>query len=346
MTKAPLRANEAATLEALHELDLLDTPAEPEFDVLVKAASRICNVPIALVSLVDEDRQWFKAEVGLPGVSETPRDVAFCAHAVLQHDVFEVPDAAKDPRFADNPLVTGSPGIRFYAGAPLFIADGLQIGTLCLLDTLPRQLTSEERNVLKDLASAVAHSIELRFARRRSNARRTHNAALQATTSDVVAGALSAVEVAIDRLFAHGSPVPFTSATDLMAVSPVERERIEAEERIAHQARPAMTAMHFCLTASSALLGITHELLHSTEVKNPVVRERAWKQLGADIKIAGRAAYRAALVLADSLANARASSSTDSQRSRCATKGRSDVPCPHTEIRATQTPNNPWPETD
>ena len=303
MTKAPLRANEAATLEALHALDLLDTASEPEFDVLVKAASQICNVPIALVSLVDEDRQWFKAEVGLPGVTETPRDIAFCAHAVVQHDVFEVPDAAQDPRFADNPLVTGSPGIRFYAGAPLFIADGLQIGTLCLLDTLPRQLTPEERNVLRDLASAVAHSIELRFARRRSNAQRAHSAALQATTSDAVADALSAVEVAIDRLFAHGGPVPFTSATDLMALSSAESGRVEAEEKTAHQARPAMTAMRFCLTASSALLGITHELLHSTEVKDPAERERAWKQLGADTKIAGRAAYRASLVLADPLAN-------------------------------------------
>jgi GAF domain-containing protein len=116
--RAALPADEDARLEALRELEILDTAPEKEFDDLALIASQICDTPISMISLVDRDRQWFKATVG-SDTKETPRDVAFCAHAILQRGLFVIPDATEDPRFADNPAVTADPGIRFYAGAPL-----------------------------------------------------------------------------------------------------------------------------------------------------------------------------------------------------------------------------------
>ena len=130
MQSAPDRPDESATLAALRRLQVLDTGPEAQFDALVEAASLLCGVPISLISLVDSDRQWFKANVGLPGVTETPREQAFCAHAVLGDELFEVPDASADPRFADNPLVAGQPDIRFYAGVPLRLRSGHKVRTV------------------------------------------------------------------------------------------------------------------------------------------------------------------------------------------------------------------------
>ena len=124
MQTAALPADEVRRVAALHALEVLDSGPETEFDTLVTAAAAICGVPISLVSLIDSDRQWFKANLGLPGSVQTPRDVAFCAHAILQDDVFEVPDAQRDARFADNPLVNDGPEIRFYAGAPVRLSSG------------------------------------------------------------------------------------------------------------------------------------------------------------------------------------------------------------------------------
>ena len=118
MQSALIPLKEPERLEALRALDVLDTGPETEFDALVNADATVCDMPISLVSLIDADRQWFKANRGLEGVIQTPREVAFCAHAILQDDVFEVPDASRDARFADNPLMAGTPDIRFYAGAP------------------------------------------------------------------------------------------------------------------------------------------------------------------------------------------------------------------------------------
>ncbi|MEJ1936055.1 GAF domain-containing protein, partial [Nostoc sp. NIES-2111] len=142
MASAPLPFDEPERLRTLQELEVLDSDPEAEFDALAAAAALVCNVPLSLVSLVDHDRQWFKANVGLPGVTQTPRELAFCAHAIVQDDVLEVPDALADERFADNPLVVGAPEIRFYAGAPLRMADGTHAGTLCVIDRVPRQLTA------------------------------------------------------------------------------------------------------------------------------------------------------------------------------------------------------------
>jgi GAF domain-containing protein len=135
--------DEAARLAALRSLELLDTPAEEALDDLVKIASELCGAPLALISLVDADRQWFKARVGL-SMDETPRQMSFCAHAIRtaeNDDLFVIGNALEDPRFRDNPLVIGESHVRFYAGAPLRLADGSTVGTLCVLDRVPRTLT-------------------------------------------------------------------------------------------------------------------------------------------------------------------------------------------------------------
>ncbi|WP_460109565.1 GGDEF domain-containing protein [Pseudomonas sp. H3_E06] len=143
--------DEAARLKNLHSLKLLDTAPEERFDRLTRLARRLFDVPIALVSLVDANRQWFKSSAGLDA-SETPREISFCGHAILQDQILEICDAEQDERFHDNPLVTDKPGIRFYAGHPLGMEDGSKLGTLCLLDTKPRKLNDEERELLRDLA--------------------------------------------------------------------------------------------------------------------------------------------------------------------------------------------------
>src|SRR6185295_1894172 len=130
------RPNEAKRLKVLWQYDVLDTVPEEVFDDLTELAARICEAPI---SLVDEDRQWFKAKVGVT-IKETSRDISFCGHAIEQDDLFIIPDATKDERFAHNPLVTSDPKIRFYAGAPLITPDGHALGTLCVIDKVPREL--------------------------------------------------------------------------------------------------------------------------------------------------------------------------------------------------------------
>jgi PAS domain S-box-containing protein len=160
--KAPLPPNEAQRLETLRGYDVLDTPPESAFDDLALLAAQICHVPIALISLVDENRQWFKSAIGV-SATETSRDVAFCAHTILNPDeLFEVRDAQLDPRFADNPLVTADPHIRFYAASPLVAPDGLALGTLCVIDRVPRVLSAEQQTGLRALSHTIIAQLELR----------------------------------------------------------------------------------------------------------------------------------------------------------------------------------------
>ncbi|MCA1940476.1 MAG: PAS domain S-box protein [Caenispirillum bisanense] len=162
--------DEAHRLARLRAYAILDTPPEESFDRVTRLAARLFDVPIAAVSLVDADRQWFKSVFGLD-VRQTHRDVAFCAHTIQGHDVLEVPDATADARFVGNTLVTGDPGIRFYAGAPLLTADGVALGSLCIIDRKPRALTEEQRQVLVDLAAMAMDAMELRNALRDATAR-------------------------------------------------------------------------------------------------------------------------------------------------------------------------------
>jgi hypothetical protein len=158
---AQLPRNEKKRLAVLWQYEVLDTVPEEMFDDLTELAARICEAPIALISLVDEHRQWFKSKVGLP-LSETSRDVSFCTHAIGQGGLFIIPDAAKDSRFARNPLVTAEPKIRFYAGAPLVTPDGHALGTLCVIDKVPRQLRPDQQQALSVLARLVITQLELR----------------------------------------------------------------------------------------------------------------------------------------------------------------------------------------
>lgn len=146
--------HESLRLAALKGHGILDTPDHPAFDAVTKAAELAFDVPIALISLVDNKRQWFKSCIGLD-VRETPRDISFCTHAIGQLDVFVVRDASTDAAFKDNPLVTGEPHIRFYAGAPLVDAEGFALGTLCVIDRVPRKFTARDAELLQSLAQCA-----------------------------------------------------------------------------------------------------------------------------------------------------------------------------------------------
>ncbi|WP_428328917.1 GAF domain-containing sensor histidine kinase [Mucilaginibacter sp.] len=162
MISAQIPENENIRLKALYESGLLDTPGEAEFDEIVTFASLLCNMPISLISLVDADRQWFKARIGLD-IGETDREISFCSHAILQDQLFEIRDTTKDIRFSDNPLVLNSPDIRFYAGMPLVTSTGDRLGTLCVIDRSPGQLTDRQKFGLKVLANNVIKIAELRL---------------------------------------------------------------------------------------------------------------------------------------------------------------------------------------
>ena len=174
MASARPRWNEADRLTALHGYRILDTAPEPAFDGLVKLAAHVCQAPVALVSLVEADRQWFKAGVGL-GVRETPIEQSFCAHAIRQPDLFVVPDAREDPRFAENPLVTGEPYIRFYAGAVLETPGGLPLGTLCIIDpqARPEGLSDDQGRMLLVLARQVMSQLQHRAIGQRAETERS-----------------------------------------------------------------------------------------------------------------------------------------------------------------------------
>jgi len=194
----PLPENEARRLDALRRYNILDSLGEAAYDDITKLAAHICEVPIALVSLVDSDRQWFKSHHGL-AVSETPRELAFCAHAILQPtEVMVVKDAAADQRFSTNPLVTGELGIRFYAGAPLVTHGGEAVGTLCVIDRQPRELDPQQTEALRVLSRQVVSLLELR----RLLAREERNAEMQQTKIDylsAIGAAAQDLKVFLDR---------------------------------------------------------------------------------------------------------------------------------------------------
>ena len=158
MKKPDIPENEAERLNALRNLQILDTQAEERFDRLARMAKRMFQVPIALVSLVDENRQWFKSSFGVE-FDEVPRDYSICGHAIQSSDILVIPDTKKDERFADNPMVTGEPHVRFYAGKPIKTQDGFIVGTLCIIDKVPRIFHPEDVDMLEDMARMVEQEI-------------------------------------------------------------------------------------------------------------------------------------------------------------------------------------------
>ncbi len=154
--------NEEQRIAALTMLNILDTPAEERFDRLTRLARKLLDIPVALVSLVDTDRQWFKSATGL-NATETPRDISFCGHAILESGTFIVNDASKDERFADNPLVVNEPSIRFYAGFPLSAPTGERLGTFCIIDRKPRQLSDDDQETLEDLARIAERELSASY---------------------------------------------------------------------------------------------------------------------------------------------------------------------------------------
>lgn len=182
----PTPSNESHRLAALLRFELLDTPAEAMFDNITALAAQLCETPIALISLIDAERQWFKSRQGLDA-SETPRELAFCAYAINGESLFEVENALLDPRFRDNPLVTGAPDIRFYAGMPLADSEGHNLGTLCVIDRQPRQLNVQQKGALKLLAQQAINLFELRLqARQQQEQAALHKAILSSVGTTVL----------------------------------------------------------------------------------------------------------------------------------------------------------------
>jgi len=199
--------DENARLAALRQYRILDTEPERAFDDLVVLASQICGTPIALISLLDADRQWFKARTGI-AASETPRAISFCTHAIQQRGVFIVPDARDDARFRDNPFVTGEPLVRFYAGAPLVTPDGHALGTICVIDSVPRTLTADQHEALDALRRQVQAQLELR--------RNLHELKL----------ALAARDSAEADVITLSSLIPYCSTCELNLTVPAEPSAI------------------------------------------------------------------------------------------------------------------------
>lgn len=193
MAPFPIPKDESDRLRKLRSYKILDTKPEERFDELTQLAAIICGVPISLITLIDTDRQWFKSRVGLE-LSETPRAQAFCTHAIMQPEMFIVPDAAKDERFAKNALVTGDPHIRFYAGAPLATADGHLLGTMCVIDRQPRDLSDDQKRALQILGRQVVANMELRSNLRELREALAARDAAEGPTGDAAAGLDGVIE--------------------------------------------------------------------------------------------------------------------------------------------------------
>ena len=226
MTPAPFPPNESTRLAALMGFDILDTPPETEFDDLTLLAARICEAPIAFISLVDLGRQWFKSRVGIEA-AEMPREIAFCSYAILDEDVMEVQDAAADPRFADNPLVTGALGIRFYAGMPLISANGSCMGTLAVADRVPRALNPLQRDALRTLGRQVVRQMELRIASRRlAHETAFHRAILHSAAESIISttpeGIITSFSRGSEKLLGYSAAEVVGQATPAIIHDPAE----------------------------------------------------------------------------------------------------------------------------
>jgi signal transduction histidine kinase len=216
MLPALIPPNEQERLKKLYSYGILDTEDEKEFDELVQLVASICGTPMANISLVDKDRQWFKAVHNIDR-RETIRNIAFCAHTILQDDLFLVSNALTDERFVDNPLVTEQPGVKFYAGMPLKTPDGYNIGSLCALDSVPRELTDEQKNALRILSAHVVNMLELKVKTRLIEEQKHHLELLSQQKSRLLS------------ILAHDLRSPLTSLNDLLSY--LENESLEPDQQ-------------------------------------------------------------------------------------------------------------------
>ena len=240
MQTPEIPANESDRLVALDRYKILDTLPEQVYDDLTQLAADICETPIALISLVDKDRQWFKSRVGVDA-TETPRDISFCGHAVAESAILNVPDASLDPRFADNPLVAQDPNIRFYAGVPLITDDNFALGTLCVIDRQPRDLTEQQIRQLEALSRLVISQLELRL---KEDSSRLLASVVESSSDAIITKSLDGIitswNPAAERLFGYseaeaiGNPVSTLFPPDRLEEEPQILARLMRRERIEH----------------------------------------------------------------------------------------------------------------
>jgi anti-anti-sigma regulatory factor len=279
MHAAPLPPDEALRLAALHQYGILDTTPEEAFDDLTRLAAHICGTPIALVSLVDADRQWFKSALGLEDL-ETPRDVAFCAHGILHEDLFVVPDALEDERFADNPMVTGDPHLRFYAGAPLTTPEGHTIGMLCVKDHVPRNLAPEQMEALRALGRQVIAQLELRRHVAELAAALAERERVEAERAHLQEGMIRLQATALAEL-----STPLIPINDRIVVMPLIGS---IDSRRAQQVLQTLLSGIADSRAEVAILDITGVSVVDTQVANALVQvAQAVRLLGAQIMLTG-----------------------------------------------------------
>ncbi len=262
MMLAPIPVNETERLKELCSYKLLDSAAEREFDDITELAAQICQVPISLISLIDESRQWFKSAVGLQE-TETARDISFCGHAILEPTLLEVRDASTDPRFQDNPLVTQAPHIRFYAGAPIISPQGYALGTLCVIDKQPRELSNAQRNALMQLAKQVVSQMELKRTARRLEIQNTfQQSILNSTDSLVIAtnpsGLITHFNAAAERLLGYQAGEVINR---LNALHFHERSEIAVRKNaLIHENKRILLNDHYALIGKAREGGVEHRM--------------------------------------------------------------------------------------
>jgi len=269
MKEAALPNNEAERLEALKKYQILDTLAEQEYDDITRIASQICNSPIALISLVDDHRQWFKSKVGLDA-QETPKSIAFCSHAILGDGVFEIKDSSKDERFFDNPLATGAPHVQFYAGAPLTTPEGHNIGTLCVIDNKPNELDDKQKEALQALSRQVIAQAELKLSKSKAELATKAKSEFLANMSHEIRTPMNgiiglthlALETKLDDVQKDYLEKTHTSAVQLLGIindildfSKIEAGQVEFEE-INFSVREVMTNLENMMSFKAQENGI------------------------------------------------------------------------------------------
>ena len=263
MKLSPIPTNDSERLAALYHYDILDTEAEAEFDDFTRLAAQICGTPMALISLVDRDRQWFKSRFGFEE-TEGARDVSFCGHAIVGQDVFEISDATRDERFIDNPLVTGGPNIRFYAGAPLLTRNGSAIGTLCVFDSQPKALTGEQIQALEALSRQVIRQLDLRLLVRREKEQNRElarqsgfqkllfDSAMAGVVSITPAGLITTVNPAFEQLVGY-SAAELIQQRNIRVFYLDEELQVRARELTTQLARSVGPAESICLSSAMGI---------------------------------------------------------------------------------------------